>query len=80
MILNGVFTMISVESRENNGRTYHNVNIESEDGKLLRVGTTDEVVEKLKKYQKHLGFFDIGSFKGELYMRLVDAQYPVPAK
>lgn len=80
MILSGQFTMISVESRESNGKMYHNVNIESEDGKLLRVGTTEEVVPKLKKYQKHLGHFDIGTFKGELFMRLVDAVYPVPVK
>lgn len=73
MILNGNFVMISVESRESNGKWYHNVNMEAEDGKLMRVGTSENVLPELKKYQLHNGTFEVGSFKGELYMRLVDA-------
>lgn len=73
MKLSGTFTMISVESRESNGKMYHNVNIEAEDGKLLRLGVEENVLPDLKKYQKHQGWFEVGSFKGEMFMRLVDA-------
>ena len=80
MTLSGVFTMISVESRESNGKWYHNVNIEAEDGKLLRIGVDEKVLPDLQKYQRHNGWFDVGSFKGEMYMRLVDATVIQTAK
>ncbi len=73
MILSGKFIMISVETRESNGKVYNNVNIEAEDGKLLRLSVNEDVVPKMQKYHLHNGFFDVGSFKGEMYMRLVDA-------
>ncbi len=76
MILQGSFVLISVESREgSNGRMYYNVNLESEDGKVNRVGVNEEVVPVLtEKYKKYDGFFDVGSYKGEMYMRLCDAR------
>ena len=80
MKLTGIFTMISVESRESNGKWYHNVNMEAEDGKLLRVGMDQGVMNKLQKYQKHTGCFEVGSFKGEMYMRLVDAEPLISGK
>lgn len=80
MKLTGIFTMISVESRESNGKWYHNVNMEAEDGKLLRVGMEQDCINKLKKYEKHTGYFDVGSFKGEMYMRLVDAEPLIAGK
>ena len=73
MRLVGNFVMISVESRESNGKWYHNVNMEADDGKLLRVGAEPDVLNKLQKYQKHIGQFEVGSYKGEMFMRLVDA-------
>lgn len=73
MILSGKFTMISVETKERDGKRYFNVNIEAEDGKLLRIGSDEKTVSKLKKYQKHDGWFDVGSYNGNMYMRLVDA-------
>lgn len=73
MKLSGQFVMISVESRESNGKMYHSVNIEAEDGKLLRLGVDEHVLPDLHKYQLHQGYFDVGSFKGEMYMRLIDA-------
>lgn len=73
MYLNGVFTMISVESRESNGKTYHNVNIEDEEGKLLRIGCDPAVVPDLRKYQLHQGQFAVGIYNGQMFMRLVAA-------
>ena len=80
MKLTGFFTMISVESRESNGKWYHNVNLEADDGKLLRVGVEQGVINKLRKYEKHNGTFDVGSYKGEMYMRLVDAEPIIAGK
>ena len=85
MKLTGIFTMISVESRESNGKWYHNVNMESEDGRLLRIGVEQDVMGKLKKYEKHNGYFEVGSFTGkdgkpQMYMRLVDAEPLVAGK
>lgn len=73
MTLSGTFVMISVESREKDGKKYFNVNIEAEDGKLLRIGSNEQTVAGLQKYKKHQGWFDIGTFDGKMYMRLVDA-------
>lgn len=73
MILAGKFTMISIESKTRDGKTYFNVNVEAEDGKLLRIGVDENVLNKLHKYQLHNGFFDVGSFNNNLFMRLVDA-------
>ena len=80
MKLTGQFVMISTESRESNGKWYHNVNIEAEDGKLMRVGVEEHVLPELQKYQKHNGWFEVGSYKGEMYMRLVDATVMQAAK
>lgn len=80
MKLSGQFVMISVESRESNGKWYHNINMEAEDGKLLRIGVEEHVLPDLKKYQLHQGWFEVGAFKGEMFMRLVDATPVQPAK
>lgn len=75
MILKGEFVLISVESRESNGKVYHNVNLESDDGKVSRIGVDAEVVPVLdKKYQKYEGFFNIGTYDGKMFMRLVEAR------
>lgn len=79
MILNGTFTFISLESRTANGKTYNNVNIESEDGSLMRLGVEDQCINALQKYRKYDGSFRVGAFKGEMFMRLV-AVSPVPQK
>lgn len=73
MYLTGEFVVISVESREKDRKVYHSVNIEAEDGKLFRIGTSADVVPNLQKYQPHRGMFDVGSYNGQLYMRLVAA-------
>lgn len=73
MILSGKFTMISIVINDREGKKYYNVNIEAEDGKLLQVGSDEKTVSKLKKYQKHDGWFDVGSYNQKMYMRLVDA-------
>ncbi len=73
MILAGKFIMISIESNTRDGKTYHNVNVEAEDGKLLRIGADEVVLNKLQKYQLHSGFFNIGCYNNNFFVRLVDA-------
>lgn len=79
MLLYGKFTMISLESRTKDGRTYNNVNIEADDGKLLRIGVEEAVINKLQKYRRHEGYFEVGAFNNNMYMRLVDAT-PIAAE
>lgn len=77
MIVNGRFTFISMESRESNGKTYYNANIESEDGSLMRLSVEDGCINGLQKYKPYDGSFKIGAYKGEMFMRLVSV---VPVK
>ncbi len=75
MILKGEFILISVESRESNGKVYHNVNLETDDGKVTRIGVDAEVVPALdSKYQKYEGHFLVGTWDGKMFLRLVDAR------
>lgn len=78
MILSGNFTMISVVSKvsSKNGQTYYNVNVESEEGLLFSFGATEEVVAKMEKYKKYLGFYKLSSYNGELRLTLVEVQSP----
>lgn len=64
MITNGKFTLINVISKEYNGKTYYNANIEdSEDGEVFEIAVNDDVVEGLnKKYQEYSGFFKIAEY------------------
>lgn len=71
MIVSGRFTFISMESRESNGKTYYNANIESEDGSLMRLSVEDGCINSLQKYKPYDGAFKVGAYKGEMFMRLV---------
>ena len=72
MKLQGKFTMISVETRERDNKRYNNVNIETEDGQVIRLGVDEQVIPKMKKYQQYLGCFLIGTYNQNMYMRLID--------
>lgn len=74
MYLTGNFVAISVESRTKDGKTYYSANIEADDGKLFRIYTTPEVAVNIQKYQLHRGLFDVGTYKDDFYMRLVDVE------
>lgn len=74
MILEGSFVFISAEKRESNGKKYFNVNLEAEDGQLLRVGTEEHLLTAMEKYKKYTGFFTVGSFNNQLYMRLSEVR------
>lgn len=74
MLLEGLFTFISLETREKDGKKYYNVNVESEEGSLVRLSADEEVVGKLQKYQKHKGYFKVGTYNNSMYMRLVGAE------
>lgn len=74
MTLEGKFTFISLETREKDGKKYYNVNIESEEGGLMRLSTDGDVVAGLQKYQKYKGIFKIGTYNNSMYMRLVGAE------
>ena len=81
MILSGKFVLISVESRESNGKTYYNANMESvEDGKLFRWGATETAVDKMKKYQTYLGHFEPRVWDGKLSLTLLDVDALPPEK
>lgn len=73
MQLEGLFTFISLETRERDGKKYYNVNIESQDGSLMRLATNEDVVAGLQKYQKYKGYFKVGTYNNAMYMRLVGA-------
>ena len=74
MILNGKFVLISMEKRESNGKLYYNANIESEDGKILRVGCDADTANNVsQKYKEYNGLFEIGAYNGNMFMRLKDA-------
>lgn len=74
MVLRGIFTFISLEIRERDGKKYYNVNIESEEGSLMRLATDEQVVTGLQKYQKYTGFFKVGTYNNSMYMRLVGTE------
>lgn len=74
MKLEGVFTFISMQERESNGKTYYNANIESVDGGLLRLSTNGDVAKVLQKYRKHKGVFNVGTYNNQMYMRLESAE------
>jgi len=71
-MLQGKFVFISVESREFNNRVYHNVNLEMEDGQMIRIGAADGVVERMQKYKAYTGFFSVRMFDGRLAVTLAD--------
>lgn len=81
MIVTSDFVFISAESRTgSNGKTYHNVNVEDMEGALMRIGTDEEVLKKLtEKYKPYHGWFNVGTYNGNMYMRLTDA-VPFEAK
>lgn len=73
-MLTGNFVFISVEERESGGKIYKNVNLEMDDGQMLRIGVDDGVVEQMKKYQSYTGFFKVGMFGRDVYIRLAGVQ------
>ena len=74
MVLEGLFIFISLETREKDGKKYYNVNIESQEGSLMRVSTEEAVAKVLQKYKQHKGFFKVGTYNNSMYMRLVGAE------
>lgn len=75
-MLNGKCVFISSESRESNGRVYHNVNLEMEEGNLIRVGVDEMTLSKMQKYKEYLGYFEVKMWNRELNLHLVDVQVP----
>ena len=74
MTVTANFIFISASVREVNGKTYHNVNIESDDGEIFNLGSDPEVIGRLQKYQKYTGFFNVRVFDRNMYMRLTDVK------
>lgn len=79
MKLYGTFVFVSCVTREKDGKVYANVNLEFEDGKVMSISTDPEVAKSMQKYRQHQGEFDVGSYQGNMYIRLVSAA-PVSAK
>lgn len=75
MILTGSVTFISSSSRESNGKTYYNANLESkDDGKIYNCNTKPEVIAKMLKYKQYLAYFETRTWDGKLYLNLVDVE------
>lgn len=79
MKLFGTFVFVSCVTREKDGKVYANVNLEFEDGKVMNISTDPEVAKGMQKYRRHQGEFDVGSYQGSMYIRLVSAS-PVQSK
>lgn len=75
MIVCGNVTFISSTSREKDGKTYFNVNLESkDDGKIYNCGTKAEVIAKLQKYKPYLAYFELRTWEGRILMNLIDVE------
>lgn len=70
-MLEGKIVFISYEKRESNGKVYHNVNVEFDNGRLMRLGCDPSVVDLMEKYKSYIGHFEFGLFNNQMYMRLV---------
>lgn len=72
---------ISDESREKDGKTYHNINFEDmDDGKVYtRISAAEDAVKKMRKYEKYNGHFSLTMWNNEWRLSLFDVS-PILAK
>lgn len=72
---------ISDEKRERDGKVYHNVNFEDmDDGKVYtRISASEEAVNKMRKYEKYNGHFNLSMWENQWRLSLVDVS-PIPSK
>ena len=75
MIVEGRFTVVSVGSREYNGTTYYDCNIEA-DNRVLRVNTDKACYDYManNKYKPCIGTFDLGVSRNGLYIKLKEVK------
>lgn len=75
MTLQGRFTFISSEVRDGkDNKKYYNVNIESEDGQLMRLGIEPDIITKMQKYKSYNGYFGVNTYNNSMYMRLLEVE------
>lgn len=75
MILSGYVTFISSSSRESQGKTYYNANLESkDDGRIYNCNTKPEVIAKMQKYKEYLAYFETRTWEGKMYLNLIDVE------
>lgn len=73
MQLNGVFVFVCCKVNNYEGKAYYKVTLESND-MTLQVSTTQEVADKMTKYQRYEGVFTVGIGKDGMFMRLTDVR------